>query len=232
MHEHHRDRLREKAVNDISLLNDYEKLELILFGVVPRKNTNDIAHRLIDQFGSLKEVFAAKPEMLMLVEGVGKTVAAHLAAINCAFLSVAEAKDKFPTTFVFGKIAPALIDFFAPFLKEALVVFFIDKNSKIISRRVIYSENREQVEIDMAEFSKMIIMNKPAYIAVAHNHLSGNAAPSAKDDNATLKFATAALLSGAKLIEHIIVSGDKVYSYYRDRRIDAIQAKAELAISD
>ena len=232
MHEHHRDRLREKAVSDISLLNEYEMLELLLFGVVPRKNTNDIAHRLIDQFGSINAVLSAKPDMLMLIEGVGKTVAAHIAALNSVFRSVCEMRDEFPDSFVFTKISKALIDFFKPLGEEAMVVFLLDKNHKIISRRVFYGTNSYQVEIDLNEFSKMILINRPALVAVAHNHLSGNVSPSPRDDSATLKFATAAMLGGATLLDHIIVSKDKVYSYYYDHKIEGILEKAKRALSE
>ena len=232
MHEHHRDRLREKAVKDVSLLNDYEILELILFGVVPRRNTNDTAHRLIDEFGSLEAVFAAKPEMLMCIEGVGKTVAAHIAAINSVLSAVVEREDAFPKTFTFTDVRQPLIKFFRNMKEEALLVFYLDKNQKIISRHSIYGHKSYEVDIDLNEFSRMILINKPAYIVVVHNHLSGNVSPSGEDDSATQKFAAAALLNGASLIDHIIVSKDKIYSYYYDRRLDAIVEKARKAISD
>ena len=232
MHEHHRDRLREKAIKDISLLNDYEILELILFGVIPRKNTNDTAHRLIDEFGSLEAVFAANPEMLTCVEGVGKTVAAHIAAINRCFISVVGRDDAFPKKFIFSEMRKPLIDFFKNLHEEALLVFFLDKKQSVISRRMIYGHDSYKVDIDMNEFSRMILINRPAYIAIAHNHLSGHVSPSDEDDAATQKFAAAAFLNGAGLIDHIIVGKDKIYSYYYDRKLEAILEKARRAISD
>ena len=232
MHEHHRDRLREKAIKDISLLNEYELLELLLFGVVPRKNTNDIAHRLIDQFGSISAVFSADPQLMMLIEGVGKTVSSHIAAMNSVFKAVNESRNAFPTEFTFNGIKQPLIDFFRPLTEEALIVFFLDKNNKIITRRVIYGKNRHEVEIDLNEFSRMILMSKAASIAIAHNHFSGNVNPSEKDDAATFKIATAAILAGTKLLDHIIICRDQAFSYFRNGKLEAIKEKAKRMLEE
>ena len=62
MHEGHRQRLIAKL--EEGTLCDHEYLEMLLFNALPRKNTNDIAHRLLAEFGSLNKVFAAKPEQL------------------------------------------------------------------------------------------------------------------------------------------------------------------------
>lgn len=65
-HSGHRKRLRDRAEKyGIGSLEDHEFLELLLFYVVPRKNTNPIAHELIDRFGSLGKVFSAPIDELM-----------------------------------------------------------------------------------------------------------------------------------------------------------------------
>ena len=70
MHEGHRKRMYEKLKNGDGLY-DHEILEILLFNAIPRKNTNPVAHELIKTFGSLSGVFAAEPERLMTVDGVG-----------------------------------------------------------------------------------------------------------------------------------------------------------------
>ena len=225
MHEHHRDRLREKALTDVSVLNDYELLELILFGVVPRRNTNDIAHRLIDEFGSLKAVFSASPKLLESVEGVGKITAAHISAMGAAIGRIGETKDIFPEFFSFDSIKQPLIDFYKPYREEVFTVFFLDKKQKITSRRMFYGHEVGEVVIDLNELSRQIVINKPDFVVIAHNHLSGNAAPSRADDVATQKICLILALNGSSLLDHIIVSKDNVYSYYYERRLDQIRKK-------
>ena len=230
LHEHHRDRLREKAIKDISVLNEYELLELILFGAIPRRNTNDVAHRLIDEFGSIRSVFAASPETLMKVEGIGPTTAAHIAAMNCALNAISEKEDEFPTDFSFSSIKQPLVDYYKRFKEEVFIVFFLDKKQRILSRKAIYGHSAVQVDIDLNDLARQLILIKPAYIAVAHNHLSGNVSPSADDDVATQKLSMVASLNGASLVDHLIVCGDKIYSYYYDNRLEKINKKVREAL--
>ena len=222
MHEHHRDRLREKAVKDISLLNEYELMELILFGCIPRKNTNDIAHRLIDEFGSIKAVFAANPEMLSRIEGVGITTAAHIAALSRVMGQVDEIKDIFPKKFEFKTVRAPLIEYYAPFKEEVFIAFFLDKRQNVISHKMILGHQTYQVEIDLGELSRQILLLKPAFVVVAHNHTSGNPTPSEADDAATERIALVTKLNGAALLDHIIVAKDKVYSYHFDNRLEGL----------
>ena len=76
MHSGHRERVKQKFVDCGDLaFGDHELLELMLFHSIPRQNTNDIAHRLIDRFGSLKGVMEARLDELITVKGVGRNTA-------------------------------------------------------------------------------------------------------------------------------------------------------------
>ena len=70
MHEDHRKRLRAKLALDENAINEYEALELLLFNALPRVNTNGIAHRLINEFGSIEGVLSAPIESLKQIEGI------------------------------------------------------------------------------------------------------------------------------------------------------------------
>ena len=72
IHEGHRKRLRNRfAENGLNGFHPHEILELILFYSIPRANTNEIAHNLINRFGSVYHVFNASPEELSSVKGMG-----------------------------------------------------------------------------------------------------------------------------------------------------------------
>ena len=75
-HAGHRKRIIQKL--ESGTLLDHELLEIMLFSVLPRRNTNDLAHRLLNQFGSIHEVYAASMEELMKVPGIGESIAAHI----------------------------------------------------------------------------------------------------------------------------------------------------------
>ena len=79
LHKGHRERLRERE--GLDNFEDHQVLELILFQAIPRLDTNPIAHRLMQRFGSLSAVLEADPNDLAVVEGVGPNAAAFLSMI-------------------------------------------------------------------------------------------------------------------------------------------------------
>ena len=79
----HRDRLRERfRESGDRALADYELLELLLFSLIPRRDTKPIAKALLERFGSLPEIFGAPIERLMEVSGIGEIVATDLKLIG------------------------------------------------------------------------------------------------------------------------------------------------------
>ena len=229
MHEHHRDRLRDKIFVNPDALNDYEVLELILFNAIPRKNTNDISHRLLDRFGSIEAVFSAPPEQLLQVEGVGEKTACFLVALGMVFNRNKE-KNEFPKIFSFNDVCQPLIKAFQGFTEEAFMAFFLDKRHNVIARKVIYSASKYAVEIDLTDLSKQLVLTHPTFVVIAHNHTSNNCLPSADDDNATEKICMVCALTGTTLLDHIIVAGEKVYSYYYSDKLESIRKQVELKL--
>ncbi|MBO7150664.1 MAG: hypothetical protein J6V82_02825 [Clostridia bacterium] len=75
----HRGRMRQKlAGSGADGFLPHELLEMLLFHVMPRCDTNPIAHRLLDTFGSLEALFDAPVEAIAGVKGVGEKTAAFL----------------------------------------------------------------------------------------------------------------------------------------------------------
>ena len=73
IHENHRARMQERvAHNGMESLAEHEVLEYMLYLAIPRQDTNPLAHRLIDHFGSFCRVMEATPQELMQVKGVGQ----------------------------------------------------------------------------------------------------------------------------------------------------------------
>ena len=63
LHDGHRDRVRKRFINDgLEKFYDHQIVELLLFYGIPRKDTNDIAHKLLNRFGSFSAMFDAPLE--------------------------------------------------------------------------------------------------------------------------------------------------------------------------
>ena len=79
LHANHRERIRERFEREGALsLEPHVLLELYLYDVLPRIDTNPIAHRLLSRFRSLDGVFSAPYEELIKVKGVGPATASYI----------------------------------------------------------------------------------------------------------------------------------------------------------
>ena len=89
VHESHRERVREKFKSGgFEGWCDHEILELLLFYAIPRADTNPIAHRLIDRFGTLSGVLDADVTALLEVDGIGTSTACYIGSESEEVLAV------------------------------------------------------------------------------------------------------------------------------------------------
>ena len=72
IHQGHREKMRQRFLKSgLESFADHEALELLLYYAIPRRDTNPIAHRLMERYGSLTAVLSAPAEDLKKVEGIG-----------------------------------------------------------------------------------------------------------------------------------------------------------------
>ena len=79
VHDGHREKMRRRFLDTgLTGFADHEVLELLLYYAIPRRDTNPIAHALMERYGSLSAVLTAPAEDLQKVEGIGKSAAVLL----------------------------------------------------------------------------------------------------------------------------------------------------------
>ena len=224
LHQGHRARMMEKFLNHPESLLDHELLEVLLFGLIPRVDTNKIAHKLLKVFGSLEVLFKASGKEIMCVEGVGKNTASHIKTIGEIYKRVYcnSALSKNNKLGTIEQAKKAVIDSFDNSLEEVLKVFLLDAKYKIITSITFENNRIDQVSISNQEIAKAIAINSPAFVLLAHNHPSNNLRPSDQDDFATQQIYEIAKVHGATLIDHFIVGRNCVYSYRSDNRLDVV----------
>lgn len=228
MHEGHRQRMLDRLNGDGAGLKDHEILEILLFGVIPRRNTNEIAHRLLDAFGSLKGVFSADREQLKSVEGVGEAAAAHLCCTGLCFKRIQGKEETAPALFNVATFSGYLQKRYAAFKKEVIEVFCLDAKDRIKQIKQFTSDEKEKAYAAPNDFAAFVLASKPASIVVAHNHPVGSNAPSRKDDNFTAQLRLFCSMNNIKFYDHFIVGAEGCYSYCLSGRMRTISNNFDL----
>ena len=223
MHEGHRQRMYEKLKTGDRLF-DHELLEMLLFNACPRKNTNPIAHALLDSFGSLAGVFSADIEQLMTVKGVGESIALY---IKCN-AEILQRANTVSTCITGLKTYEELKDFAVVRMRgrrqEVLELYFLEKNGNLKRILSFTNDDVSRVEVKTRDIAAAIAAEKPYGILVAHNHLSGSSAPSVNDDRFTQELQLLCSFHDVILYDHCIYASDNnVYSYFSSGKIDGIR---------
>ena len=207
VHEGHRERMRNKYVNKgIEVFEQHEILEMLLFYAIPRKNTNDIAHRLLEACGSLSAVFDAPIDILMQ-QGLSYNAAVLLHMIPD--LSRAYQSDKFDneekiiTDEIIGK---KMVHLFAGKIEECVYAFFLDAKGKEKYSGIISKGDASSAPLFSKDIVSIAARCKAVTVIIAHNHPSGVAFPSRADLEATADIADALDTIGIHLADHIIVA--------------------------
>ena len=211
VHEGHRERMRNKYVNKgIEVFEQHEILEMLLFYAIPRKNTNDIAHRLLEACGSLSAVFDAPIDILMQ-QGLSYNAAVLLHMIPD--LSRAYQSDKFDNEekiITDENIGKKMVHLFAGKNEECVYAFFLDAKGKEKYSGIISKGDASSAPLFSKDIVSIAARCKAVTVIIAHNHPSGVAFPSRADLEATADIADALDTIGIHLADHIIVA-DRYY---------------------
>lgn len=207
VHEGHRERMRNKYVNKgIEVFEQHEILEMLLFYAIPRKNTNDIAHRLLEACGSLSAVFDAPIDILMQ-QGLSYNAAVLLHMIPD--LSRAYQSDKFDNEekiITDENIGQKMVHLFAGKNEECVYAFFLDAKGKEKYSGIISKGDASSAPMFSKDIVSIAARCKAVTVIIAHNHPSGVAFPSRADLEATADIADALDTIGVHLADHIIVA--------------------------
>ena len=228
IHKEHRKRLRERFDKDPGGFTKHELLELLLFYAIQRSNVNPVAHKLLAKYGSVKNVLRADGKDLAEVDGIGESAATYLNLIGKLLDVVADEKQDETKIYRFDDIKIYLLNLFKAATAEQFCAIYLSKNERILFKEVYTDNDKNGVSVDMIPFSRSFSNVKPYAVVIAHNHPSGNPAPSVRDDTATEKLAMLFSLNNVRLYDHLIVGATDVFSYRMDGRLDKIIRSANL----
>lgn len=212
----------EKLESAEKSLAEHELLEILLYNAIPRKDTNEIAHRLLSTFGNLRGVFCASKEELAEVEGVGGSTAAYLRVIALFYEKLTFKEEEPPSAYSVGAFAGYLTERLRGLKEEVVELFAVDPAGRVRHTTRFTSGLSDKAAVSMRDVSAFLAKTSHALV-IAHNHPVGGATPSPADDNFTKQVQTLCSINNVRLYDHFIISGEGYFSYYGSGRLDIIR---------
>lgn len=195
---------------------DYEFLELLLMIAIPRRDVKPLAKSLLKKFGCLAGVLNASVEDLQTVDGIKENSAAMLKIVKECALRMSWQNlqnDDLPvianwdTMIDYCRSAMGFLEI------EEFRIIFLNAKLKVIGEEIQQRGTINQVSVHPREVIRSAINGGASALILAHNHPSGDTTPSKADIEITRQISEAAKLVGIKVIDHVIVSKNTVYSF-------------------
>lgn len=221
----HRERVRKKFLeNGFNGLEDYEVLELLLFYVIPRKDTKAIAKELIKKFKNLANVLKADTLELKTIDGLGDVAITFLKMMGALPEKIYKDELKNQKLIKDDKNKITDKEVLLSFLRnkigyedvEKFYVIYLSSSNEVIAFEESSSGTLDRSSIYPREIYKRVIMENAKSIIIAHNHPSGNTCPSKCDIDITNEIAKGLKNFGALLLEHIIITRDSYFSFLEE----------------
>lgn len=211
LHEGHRQRLKNKFIeHGFQGFEQHNILELLLFYSIPRKDTNEIAHDLLNTFGSLEGVFNAKFEELIKVEGIKEnsaTLIKMIPSIAREYLT-----DSYRDQVVFDDaetIANFLINKYVGETNEIVYAMFLNNKYELLGVEKMHEGSVNSSFISIRKLIDSVLKYNSSLVIIAHNHPDGTICPSMDDIETTTRLIDALNMIDAKLLEHFVIAGDQ-----------------------
>ncbi len=214
VHQEHRQRVKARFRKEgLDGFDEIHVLELLLFYCIPRKDTNDLAHALLEHFGSLTAVLEAPCEELEKIPGVGEHAATLLNLITeiarYYLVSKATNLEILKTTQECGEY---MLPFFMGRRDELVYLLCMDGKCKVLCCKEVGRGNVNSANVSIRRIVEVALSVNATTVMLAHNHPSGVAVPSQEDILTTRKLAAALDSVDIVLADHFVVADDDFVS--------------------
>lgn len=215
IHDGHRQRLKNRFLSEgLDNFEELQVLELLLFYCIPRQDTNPVAHRLLDDFGSFAQVMEASPEELKKVSGIGDSVATFLSLVTAAgrYYSVKQQNAEVKILSDLEDCGKYLTPYFRSRRNETVFLLCLDAKCKVLCCKEVGEGSVNSAAVPIRRIVEMALGANATSVVLAHNHPSGVALPSNEDVQTTFRLAMALNSVEITLIDHMVVADDDFVS--------------------
>ena len=214
VHDGHRQRLKQRFLETgLDSFTEVQTLELLLFYAIARKDTNPIAHALLDRFGSLAQVLDAPVTELSKVPGIGENAALLLRlSKEMGRRYLVSRTGQVTILSSLEECASYIVPYFYGRELETVFLLCLDAKCKVLCCKEIGEGSVNATEISVRKIVEMALAFNASSVVLAHNHPSGLAIPSEQDLLTTKRIAMALGTIDVTLADHIIVADDDYVS--------------------
>ena len=218
----HRKRLREKFIKSgLTGFHDYEIIELLLSLGTPRRDCKQQAKEAIEKFKTLRGVLEASAEELQQINGIGphSVFGIKLAqAVAREFL-----KEKIIDRPVY-KSAREIFDYLYHSMrdlrKEVFKTIYLNNQNQVIETEDLFEGTVNSSAVSPREVVEGALKHNVASLLFAHNHPSGNPAPSQPDKDLTRDLVYTGSIMRIRVLDHIIIGDNTFYSFASEGLIE------------
>lgn len=171
IHQGHREKMRQRFLKSgLESFADHEALELLLYYAIPRRDTNPIAHRLMERYGSLTAVLSAPAEDLKKVEGIGESAAVLLkiAGQIGRKARLSDATQSRAMTDV-ETVGAYLLERYAGETHEVIYELCLDRKGKLLACKRLHDGGAASAALDIRKVVENAILTSASTVILAHN---------------------------------------------------------------
>lgn len=225
LHEGHRARLKKRFLSDGGEnMADHELLEMLLFFAIPRRNTNNIAHALLNRYGTLEQLLMASTEDLTQITGIGESSALFLKTVSAMIRRVAtQMKSELPRYFTAKDLEEHLLPLFSQLAHERLYMLGFDGKMRYLFCEKITDGSTSAVAVNVQNMLRIALSREATTVVLAHNHPRGLAIPSAADVAITLEYRDILRSVGIVLMEHYVVAEGECVPIIKAAKRDEVE---------
>lgn len=210
LHKGHRQRMKEQFVHyGAEPFSDHQLLELLLFYAIPRKDTNPLAHRLINEFHSLAGVMDASVEELMRVEGISEHSAILInlmpQMIRRYQTSLASRGTRLTSL---RDIADYLKPYFFAARQEMVYLLSLDNTGRVLGCDLLSEGSINRAQLDYGKVAQTALNRRAVAVVLAHCHPLGEAEPSTADRITTEQCKRVLEMLHIQLVDHLIFADE------------------------
>ena len=212
-HSGHRQRVRKKFIeNGFDVFEPHEALEMFLFYAIPRKDTNPLAHRLLDRYLNIGGVCDAPIDELMNEFGLSESAAAYIKMLPEMSRLYNESKMSDDNIIDYENLGKLFQTKFIGRTSEAVALMLGDAKGKMIYFNIISKGSLNSSDMPIRKIVDLSLRHNAKTAFLAHNHPSGTALPSNSDLLTTRTLRETLMSVGVDLIDHFIITDDDYVS--------------------